>query len=162
MEYIVSTENWVNDVDFSADGRFAAAAAWNEDAYLLDAATGAVLWRIPRPTEQWVLNLAFSPDSQTLVLGAWNYDVVLYDLAARQERAVLRGHNDNPTGMAFSADEGLLATADEGGQLRFWDLTDGAFLHEVLGTRILAISSDGRLLVTGGERIEGVILYYVP
>jgi WD40 repeat protein len=127
MEYIVSTENWVNDVDFSADGRFAAAAAWNEDAYLLDAATGAVLWRIPRPTEQWVLNLAFSPDSQTLVLGAWNYDVVLYDLAARQERAVLRGHNDNPTGMAFSADEGLLATADEGGQLRFWDLTDGAF-----------------------------------
>jgi WD40 repeat protein len=149
-------------VDFSADGRFAAAAAWNEDAYLLDAATGAVLWRIPRPTEQWVLNLAFSPDSQTLVLGAWNYDVVLYDLAARQERAVLRSHNDNPTGMAFSADEGLLATADEGGQLRFWDLTDGAFLHEVLGTRILAISSDGRLLVTGGERIEGVILYYVP
>jgi hypothetical protein len=158
----ISTDNWVNDVDFSADGRFAAAAAWNEDAYLLDATTGAVLERISRPPEQWALNLAFSPDSQTLVLGTWNYDVILYDLAARQERAVLYGHNDNPTGMAFSADERLLATADEGGQLRFWDLTNGAFLHEVRGTRILDISADGRLLVTGGERIEGVVLWYVP
>jgi WD40 repeat protein len=161
-ERSISTENWLNDVDFSADGRFAAAAAWNESAYVLDASTGAMLWRIPRPAEQWALNLAFSPDSQTLVLGTWNYDVVLYDVDARQERAVLRGHNDNPTGMAFSADERLLATADEAGQLRFWDMTDGAFLHEVRGTRILDISSDGRLLVTGSERIEGVVLYYVP
>jgi WD40 repeat protein len=161
-ERSISTENWLNDVDFSADGRFAAAAAWNESAYVLDASTGAMLWRIPRPAEQWALNLAFSPDSQTLVLGTWNYDVVLYDVDARQERAVLRGHNDNPTGMAFSADERLLATADEAGQLRFWDMTNGAFLHEVRGTRILDISSDGRLLVTGSERIEGVALYYVP
>jgi WD40 repeat protein len=96
------------------------------------------------------------------VLGTWNYDVVLYDIAARRERAVLRGHGDNPTGMAFTSDGQVLVTADEGGQLRFWDLSNGAFLHEVRGTRILDISTDGRLLVAGGERIEGVVLYYVP
>jgi Tol biopolymer transport system component len=161
-ERSIATSNWINDVDFSADGRYLAAAAWNEDAYVLDAVTGAVLWRIGRPAEQWALNLAFSPDSQTLVLGTWNYDVVLYDLAARRERAVLKGHNDMATGIAFSADERLLATADQRGQLRFWDLANGTFLHEVSGTRILDISADGRLLVTGGDRIEGVILYYVP
>jgi WD40 repeat protein len=161
-ERIISTDNWVGDVDFSADGRLIAATAWNEAAYLFDATSVAELRRIARPTDQWALNLAFSPDSQTLVMGTWNYDVVLYDMATYTERAVLRGHNDNPTGMAFSADGRLLATADEAGQLRFWDLNTGAALFVMKGTRILDISTDGRLLVTGADRIEGVALYYVP
>jgi WD40 repeat protein len=158
----VSSNSWFSDVDYSPDGATMATSSWNQDALLLEASTGQELARIQRPAEQWVLNLTFSPDGQTLVLGTWNYDVVLYDIAARRERAVLRGHGDNPTGMAFTSDGQVLVTADEGGQLRFWDLSNGAFLHEVRGTRILDISTDGRLLVAGGERIEGVVLYYVP
>jgi WD40 repeat protein len=95
-------------------------------------------------------------------MGTWNYDVVLYDVAGQRERAVLSGHSDNPTGIAFTSDSRLLATADEMGELRFWDLNTGAALFVMKGTRILAISPDNRLLVTGADRIEGVALYYVP
>jgi WD40 repeat protein len=158
----VSTDSWIGDVDYSPDGALMAFTVWDRDGLILNASNGSEAGRISRPAEQWALNLAFSPDSQTLVLSTWNYDVVLYDVAGQRERAVLAGHIDNPTGIAFTSDSRLLATADEGGELRFWDLNSGAPLYIMKGTRILAISSDNRLLVAGGERIEGVVLYYVP
>jgi WD40 repeat protein len=92
-----------------------------------------------------------------LASGGADKKVCVWDLATRQSRATLKGHRTYAHGVAFSPDGRLLASTD--GDLYLRDPKSGAtaVARQEGGrpTAGLAISADGRLLVTVGRRMGG-------
>jgi WD40 repeat protein len=79
----------------------------------------------------------------------------LWDPATGEQRALLRGHPKPIRSLAISPDGRLLATGDEGGAVRIWELPGGA-LRATLQAQplnawisVLAFSPDGKTLVSG-------------
>src|ERR1035437_852492 len=115
------------------------------------------------------LALAWSPDNRQLAVSRWNEkensgSLTLMDMTTWQTIYNFSVPSEVvPLGMAWSPDGSRLAArfhADEGGQLRVWDLPThkeiatitnaDAGLHGDRGFRSLAWSPDGRLLATAG------------
>ncbi len=108
---------------------------------LWDAETGEERATIEHPAG--VNNLAYSPDGTLLAIVSrppWNSppepaDVRLYDLAARKDRAHLRGHRGAALCVAFSPDGKALATGGghyaDFGEARLWDVATGRELASV-------------------------------
>jgi WD40 repeat protein len=101
-----------------------------------------------------IADIAWSPDGRTLALGSGNGLVFLLDAEQLDARPrILSGHSAAVTGLAFSADGMLLASAG-GGDVRLWEVDSGAeqAAMEVLNATSLAFSPDGTLLALGGGR----------
>jgi len=101
--------------------------------------------------------LAYSPTGGTLATGSADKTVRLWDLSTRETTAILKGHRTYTHAVAFSADGRLLASA--GGDLYLRDPANGlrAMARQEGGRPIagLALSPDGRFLVTVGRRLGG-------
>src|SRR5262249_54219888 len=75
-----------------------------------------------------VFGVAFSADGQTLASASQDGTVKLWGVSTRQLHATLRGHEDRVVALAFSPphpesskpSSTVLASADEGGFVRFW------------------------------------------
>lgn len=159
---IVALASWGEDVSFSPDGHLLALSIWDEDVNIWDIAGGVPVMTIPSQDDEWVLNLQFSPDGKWLALGNWRYWVTLWDVAANSPHMTLHGHSDNPTGLAFSPNSRLLATAAEDGELRLWDIDNGNLVHTMSGMRLVSFSPDGRLLIAPGQNLYGAAVWFVP
>ena len=67
---------------------------------------------------------------------------------------IWRAHTDNTFALAFSPDEGLLATGSNDGSVKLWEVASGALLWsswQTKATTCLAFSPDGSLLAGGGH-----------
>ncbi len=115
--------------------------------------------------------VAWSPDNTLLAvasqdpvaLGVWLYDLAALDTAPR-----LLPTPDLVTAVAFAADGAVLATGDESGTVRLWDLTEGTAEPEMASFAAhqdaitdLRFSPDGKLLATVGADFS-VALWGVP
>lgn len=116
--------------------------------------------------------VAWSPDSLLLAvasqdpstLGVWLYDLAALDTAEPR----LLPTPDPVTAVAFTADGAVLATGDESGTVRLWDLTEGVTEPELASFAAhqdaisdLRFSPDGRLLATVGADFS-VAVWGVP
>lgn len=101
-------------------------------------------------------SLMFSPDGKTLA--TINVDKIeLWETATGKKRTTLTlpgNQTMHPTG-AFSPDGSTLATADESGNLHFWDAGSGKHQASIktglVGFTTLAYSSDGKSLAVSGS-----------
>jgi WD40 repeat protein len=118
--------------------------------------------------------IALSPDGKILATGGferlkdeyddWAAVVRLWDPLTGKERATLRGHGANvidPSpgllgirSLAFSADSKLLASGDQYGLIKLWDVATGTERSQLRGHKggvnSLAFSPDGKTLASGG------------
>jgi WD40 repeat protein/tRNA A-37 threonylcarbamoyl transferase component Bud32 len=104
-----------------------------------------------------VVRLAFSPTADLLAVAcAWQQGfVLLCDARTGETRARLTNHTETVSGLAFTPDGRMLASAGEDGTLRIWKVADGSEWRRYQSTRqglsALVLLRDGQTLISGGD-----------
>jgi RNA polymerase sigma factor (sigma-70 family) len=150
---------------FAPDGKTLASGSVDAATRLWDVATGKEVPTFQaapllEPTthlghRRAVLTLAFAPDGKTVAAaGQDDYAVRLLDAVTGKTVRVLSGHASSVYGVVFTPDGKTLISASDDGTIRFWDLLSGRSFrqrsHPDGGIMSLALSSDGRVLASGG------------
>jgi WD40 repeat protein len=140
----------VHDIAFSPDGKRIATCCADGSLFLWDA-DGKNRTTLPKQPNQ-LHGLAFSPDSKTLAFSGDDDVVVLWDTATGAVVRSLKGHTaPRILNVRFSPDGTTLASAGERETI-LWDLEAGQPRHilPANGCGLLAFTSDGKSLLTGG------------
>lgn len=108
--------------------------------------------RLGKSTIAWGNSIALSPDGTQLAV-ATTIGVWIYDTDTSKELALLTGHTDTVTSVAFSTDGKTLATGSADTTIRLWDTGTGK--HEVTltghvgGITLLQFLPDEETLASG-------------
>jgi WD40 repeat protein len=149
----------VRDCAYSSDGQWLLSAGRDEVIKL---------WQPNESAEQIVfsdglsgdaiLAARFSRDGSQLVTASRDRTASLWDVADRKlVRRFAEGHEFLASSAVFFADGSRLATGAGDGTVLVWDVATGAQLHKLEATgytAALAVSPDGRLIVTGSDGNE--------
>lgn len=157
---------------WSADGKTLITAGDDRAVKVWDAATGKLLATIEQAHKGTVLAVSLSPDGKTLATAGSNLVVKLWDVATNKEVAELTRHDVQPTGLAWSADSRLLATASSypdrdspDGDVKVFDVTTGKEVMDAdwAGKSALSVAfaPDGKSLLTGGVGPNSLRVYDV-
>lgn len=102
----------------ASDGRRIAAAGTNDPIRVWDAESGKQLFSFPEP---WINALVFTKYGGQLLSGGALKTIRIWNLASGKEDAQLTGHAAAITALAISADNILIASADESGVIFLWE-----------------------------------------
>ena len=151
----------VQNVQFSPDGRWLASLSSDRTVRIWDTRT-ARLTSMLESQRGNLFAMAFSPDGQTIVTGS-SEAVYLWDVQTGRPRRTLVGTQraglQAASAVAYSPDGSLIATGALA--VRLWDAATGelvaSFASIPAGVNALAFSRDGRHLVSGTRRGEGLV-----
>jgi len=146
-------------IAISPNGRFLASASHDKTVRVWDLATGAELATLRSHTD-WVETLAISPDSRFMVSGGGDRTIRVWQVRANGQsitlQKMLNGHRDPVYALAISPN-GTTVASTSWDEIRLWDVQRGEVIQtlpdQVFGVHCVAISPNGRWLVTaGGDR----------
>ncbi len=128
---------------------FDAVPPMGQMAEILDVQTGEPV--IPQLNSNH-FGSAFSPDDRWLAVALTNHVIQVFDTRNGQPVVELKGHTNEITMLAFSAEGGFLVSGSRDQTARIWRLPTGElvgspFMHD-LPIRRVALSPGGRHLVT--------------
>jgi WD40 repeat protein len=150
-QLIKTGHEFVYAVAYSPDMAKIATGGSNENAIKIwDVKTGDLLSAIEQ--EEMVFSLAWTSDQQKLISGSENGLIRIFD-TAWQELTILEGHQNLVYAISLCPNDRLLASASWDETARLWNLDTnlqvGSPLQHEDAVNGAAISSDGKLLVTG-------------
>ena len=155
---VFSTDRSPGILTFSQDGRFLGGcgeAGGSLQIWDLDSGRPAGAWEGQPETSR----VGLSADG-SLAAGADYRDVLLWDLAAvSEEPAVLEGHRDDVTCVAFSPDGRVLATGSKDNYVRLWDTRTKKPIAALSGhtteVTTVAFAPNGRMLAAAAGSGSG-------
>jgi WD40 repeat protein len=132
-------------------------------AKVLDSNDGRVHASFSSPGNGTIFCTAFHPDGRQAATRNPDGTVTLWDTGTGQEIRTLRGHTTAVTGVAYSTDGRMLASASAspdgagyfkpGGEVKLWDVETGREIRTLRRDtgvfQVLAFSPDSRLLALG-------------
>jgi WD40 repeat protein len=140
-------------VAFSPDGNTLASLNIDKTIHLWNATTGKVEAKFNEGLRGGTTCLAFSSDGQTRASTAGGRVMVWKDLINGKEPQYLL--EEQVLSIAFSPDGRRLASANQTGPIRIWNVTSGELQTELRGHRgpvwSVAYSPDGKTLASGGN-----------
>jgi WD40 repeat protein len=147
---------------FTPDGKTLVSIAIPNEIRLWDVATGkqSKLQKTDQEIGQWCNAIAaFSPDVKTVATSQYgDTSITLWEVATSKARAVFKGQKEQEVkvwSLTFSLDGKTLASGDEKGTIKLWDVAGGKELASYTGhagkVLCLAISADGKMLASGGQ-----------
>ena len=159
--------NAVDDVAWTADGKFVIGASKDKTARVWNATSGELVATLRGHTD-YVVKLALTRDGATLATASDDGTLRLWNTADWSPRATLIGHGDDLTSAAFAPDGSRLFSSSTDGSVRIWDarteyyggakLTASAAAYVARyspdGSRMAIASFDGRIEIRDGNTLE--------
>ena len=155
---VLKTEQHLQDLAFSQDGHYLAAAS--DQINVWQSNTGQQIATLPASVEAKAL--AFAPDHQSFAIGGYNEIVELRSIATStvERTFAITGTVES---LAFSPD-GQLLSAGTPGEITIWNVADGKLLHQLPVNQdvySLVFAPNGRWMASGG--LDGqVTVWSVP
>lgn len=145
---------------FSPNGRLLVTGSQDQTVKLWDTRTGFLLRTFIAQGGD-IASVVFSPDGRS-VISADQKSITFWDVTTGAIQRRLAPQDKKYRGVAISADGQTLAATDWD-SVRLWDANSGALRRElkVDWVEALALSRDGRRLITGGGRIPNKSLVRV-
>jgi WD40 repeat protein len=156
-----ASEHEIRSLCYSSDGKQLITAGYDHTIRAWDVATGREVRKVAH-SGNWnsipIIPVTISPGGRLLASGE-GYDQGIFLRATDSGKEVRRfGEREQVTTLAFAPDGLTLAQGHGyfgGPNIRIWDTQTGKEMRPLKGheesTDCLAFSSDGRVLVTGGE-----------
>jgi len=152
----------VRSLALSPDGKWLALAPASEEESeslaVCDAASGKVVFQ-PKGIEQEARAVAFSPDGRLLAAGYGDGKIRLWEAGTWKPSRTLEGPEQGVVSMSFTRD-GRLASCDDDGKARVWDVEQGQVIVELKleeeRASVVGFSPDDRALAVGCH--EGAVL----
>lgn len=153
----------VNAVAWGDDGKLLASAYSDGMVRVWDVEKGAETARFEVP-ESEVYAVSWSDDGRTLAAGSSDRSVRLWPVGPDQSSEIqLSRHRGGVKAVAFSPDSTRLASGSADGTARLWAVTSGREIRRFQGhadsVSALAVSLDGRTLVTGGLENPSIVVW---
>ncbi|MGH7869490.1 MAG: WD40 repeat domain-containing protein, partial [Candidatus Dormibacteraceae bacterium] len=139
----------VREVKFSLDGRTLASRGADRRILVWDLRTGRKSGELV--VKDPFLNFALSPDGKMVATGSVEGvgDFMLWDVGTSNRVAVLTGHEDAVSDLAFSPDGKVLVSASHDGSLFLWDVDNRDRIGAPLRGHSNSIGIDYPALVLG-------------
>ncbi|MCB0174323.1 MAG: tetratricopeptide repeat protein, partial [Anaerolineae bacterium] len=119
--------NWLYGLAWSPDGQRLACGTYRQGVHVFEPAANRPPWA-GTPLPSWIRLVAWSPDGRQLAGGGDDGMVNIWDATDGRLLQRLAGHDNLVTGLAWSLDGALLASAGggpAGGELWVWDIRRG-------------------------------------
>lgn len=156
----------IDDVKYSADGKFIATLSSAEGVAVWEAHTAKRVWAAGGrrgARGSGLTTLAIAPKGDRVAVASKDGSVDLWTLKDNQV-AHLSGLKAAPWALVFGARADVLGGADQDGHIGMWDTRSGTWLGEVgfkvTGASSLAVRSEPRLLAVGD--ITGTVRVWGP
>ncbi len=117
----------VSSLAWSADGKWLVSGSSDRTAKRWNAEKGELVRTFHNANRDFapVTALAHAPDGKTVAVATADKIVRLHDAQNGAILSELKGHDEVPNCLAFSADGTMLASADTGGAVKVWDQASG-------------------------------------
>jgi len=157
----------IQDVIFTSDGRYLVSASEDKTICVWDTSIGKIVrvlrGQIGEGVDGKNFAAALSPDDRLLAVGGRFHkndrlkgsQIRLINFQIGEVKALLKGHKDVVTGLAFSPDGDRLISVGFDKTARIWDVRANKTIHVLKGHKEpvhdVAFSPDGTFAVTGSD-----------
>lgn len=146
---------------FSPDGKtVAVGTVWESEGspggeiIIIDARSGKLRRKL-HDVEDAVLSLGYSPGGKLIAAGGYDRYVRIFDVHSGKRLRTYQGGRSEVLAVQFSPDARTVISGDEEQTVRWWNEKTGklARVRTKVGGAILAISADGRMAASAGEKL---------